>query len=81
MIGLPSPRQAEQYSFLFSASLCSTFQYDTLLDQHEFFENILASRDIYHENGQIVYNVTIMDDLNFVICGRCCFLRTEENNK
>jgi hypothetical protein len=25
----------------------------------------LASRDIYQENGRIVYNVTFMDDPNF----------------
>ena len=59
-----------------------TFQYDTLLDPHEIVANILASRDIYQENGQIVYNVTVMDDSNpYIICGRRRFLRAEENNK
>ena len=37
------------------------------MDPHEFVANILASRDIYQENGQIVYNVTFMEDPNFYI--------------
>ena len=40
-------------------------QYDTLLDPREFVTNILASRDIYQENGRIVYNVTFMNYPNF----------------
>ena len=51
------------------------------MDPRELVENILASRDIHHENGQILYIVTFMDIPNFITWGRRGFLATEENNK
>jgi hypothetical protein len=39
----------------------------------------LASRDIYDENGQIIYNVTFMDDPNFFVFAEgVVFLRPKE---
>ena len=72
MIGLLSPRQAEQQFFV-QYLLMFYLQYDTLLDPREFVANILASRDIYHEKGQIAYNDTFMDDHNFYCLRKALF--------
>ena len=73
MIGLASPRQAEQWFFLFSTSDNRPFQYDTLPDPQEFVANILADHDIYQENGQIIYNVRFMYYADFYYLRKTSF--------